>query len=714
MSRIRAPRAPLALLNGTQVRWLGALLLAVQLPQAYYMPGWVAVLGMLLVVVRMALQRRSLAERDRLLARVPSYVLALMALGVAIALRYTYGIFLGRDPCVAFLFMLVAIKFVEARTVRDGTLLVCLAMFLMVTPFFYNQSLLAAVAAIPGLVLLAAALQWLAPPGSIRGEKRLRDPLRRALRLLIEGIPLAVLLFVLFPRLSGPLWGLPSDVAARTGLSERMHPGSISELSLSDAVAFRVDFATPIPPSHSRYWRGPVFSRFDGEEWSATTGRRGARIALSPGAATVLYTVTLEPHYKTSLFALDLPASLPQSTDPGPDDRNTELGYLTRDQQLLARIPVVHALRYTQVSMIASSYRAMPGSAGELERRENLELPHGSPRTRALAQALRAAHPDDPGYIDAVLAWFRAEPFYYTLSPPRLERDPVDGFLFDTRRGFCEHYAGAFVVLLRAAGIPARVVTGYQGGEVNPNGGYLIVRQSDAHAWAEALVNGAWQRFDPTAAVAPSRIELGLGGALPSDDRVPLLARRNEGWIRTLQLAWDAVNYDWRRNVVGFNFEQQRTLWRYLRLERWAPWQVVFGVSLLTAAWAGGLLLWFALRHRQRDDRIVLSWNALCRRLARAGLPREAHEGPVAYLQRATLRWPAFAAAFTVIGGGVRRAALRPHRERHQRGDRPRARPFPARDRRAADLAHAAKERRAGMNVLQLPRPTRGTVQATH
>ena len=317
---------------------------------------------------------------------------------------------------------------------------------------------------------------------------------------------------------------------------------------------------------------------------------------------------------------------------------------------LPARTPVVQTLRYTQLSLIASSYPGASGASGELERRENLELPRGSPRARALARGLREEYPDDLAFIAAVLAWFRAEPFYYTLSPPRLDHDAVDGFLFDTRRGFCEHYAGAFVVLLRAAGIPARVVTGYQGGEINPNGGYLIVRQSDAHAWAEALVNGQWRRFDPTAAVAPSRIELGLGAALPSDDRVPLLARRDEGWIRTLQLAWDGINHDWRRNVVGFNFEQQRMLWRYFQLERWAPWQVVLGVALLTAAWAGGLLLWFALRHRQRDDRIVLSWNALCRRLARAGLPREAHEGPLAYLQRAATRWPAFAAAFMVIG----------------------------------------------------------------
>ena len=654
----RRHNAPPAALTAIQVKCLGALLLAVQLPQAFYIPAWAAAFGLLLVVLRLVIERRASAERNRLLQRVPSYGLALVALATTFVLRQDFGYFFGRDPCVAFLFILAAIKFIEARSPRDGTLLVCLASFLMVTPFFYSQSLFAAVATLPGLLLLAASLQLLAPPAGIAGRKiRFRDPLRRAARLLMEGIPLALLLFVLFPRLSAPLWGLPSDLAARSGLSNSMRPGMISELSLSDAVAFRVDFLGSVPPPQQRYWRGPVFTHFDGSEWTGTQRWPTGRFVPANGAPTVLYTVTLEPHYKTSLFALDLPAGPPKATDQAPEGVGLDLAILTPDQQLIARNVVSQPLRYDQTSFIRSFYPAAPGAQLRAERSDALDLPPGSPRARAFAAELRAAYPDDAALATAILAWFRTQPFFYTLAPPLLEDDATDRFLFESRRGFCEHYAGAFVVLLRAAGIPARVVTGYQGGEINPNGGYLIVRQSDAHAWSEALIGGQWRRFDPTAAVAPSRIELGLGGALPADDRVPLLARVNEGWFKGMQLAWDALNHDWRRHVIGFNFVQQQSLWRHWQIDRWAAWQMVLAGSLLTAAWAAALLLWFALRHYQRDDRAATLWNGLCKRLARAGMPREPHEGPVAYAARAAARWPGFGAAFAVIGESY--AALR-------------------------------------------------------
>jgi len=613
------------------------------------MPLWAAFVGMALVLGRIWLQGRPVVERERVLARMPAYVLGLFALGAGIGVRLTYGIFLGRDPCVAFLFVLVGIKYLEARTVRDGTLLICLASFLMVTPFFYNQSLLAALSFLPGMLLLVVCLQFLAPPGRIKPEYRWRDPLRRSARLIVEGIPLALLLFVLFPRLSAPLWGLPADFTSRTGLSNRMHPVSISELSQSDAVAFRVDFSGPVPAAHLRYWRGPVFTRFDGTEWAPSTTHLQGQMTHAGYAPLVLYTVTLEPHYKRWLFALDLPASLPKRLDATLAGDPPELASLTSDQQLIAPAAVMQPLRYDQLSQLRDSYPAGHDARADIERAESLQLPRGSARTRTFARALRAEYADDAKLAKAVLAWFHDQPFYYTLSPPRVDDDVTDRFLFETRRGFCEHYASAFVVLLRAAGIPARVVTGYQGGEINPNGGYLIVRQSDAHAWAEALIGGQWRRYDPTAAVAPSRIELGMAAALPADERLPLFAR-SDGWLKQVQLAWDALNYEWRRRVVGFDAAQQETLWRFLQLDRWQPWQVVLAVCLLTSAWAGGLLLWFALRHRQRDDRVTILWTTLCRRLARAGLAREAHEGPIAYVTRAAARWPAFAAAFAVIG----------------------------------------------------------------
>jgi transglutaminase-like putative cysteine protease len=655
---VRTQVAPLSL---PQLRWLGALLIAVQLPQTAHVPLWVAATGILLVGARLSLAgRRSFDERLGS-PRALSWLLALVAIALGLSIRQSYGYFLGRDPCVAFLFVLVGIKFLETRSARDGTLLVCLACFLIVTPFFYSQSLLAAAAALPAMVVLGAALGSLAvPPSSAAASRDWRQPLRATVAMLVQGIPLAALLFLLFPRISGPLWGLPSDHAAKTGLSDRMAPGQISELSLSDAVAFRVDFRGDVPPPALRYWRGPVLSTFDGRAW--TLGPRRTDGTLAGGAgAPVEYTVTLEPHGRPWLFALDLPASLPQLVaDPGGPATGGAAALLTRDQQLVARTPLTRPLQYVQTSILADGFAVQSGPALATDVAENTRLPatpgQRNPRTVGFARELRRAAPDDAAFVRAVLAHFRNEPFHYTLEPPLLGADPVDDFLFDTRRGFCEHYASAFTMLLRAAGIPARVVTGYQGGEINPSGGYMIVRQSDAHAWAEALLDGRWRRFDPTGAVAPSRIEMGLGGALPAGEPVPLLARLDATFLKRLQLSWDALNHGWRRHVVGFNYERQRSLWQEFHLDRFAPWQIAAGVAAITVLWSGALLGWLAWRRRRRERERVL-WESLCARLARAGLPRAPHEGPLAYSTRAAERWPDFAAAFAVIGDAY--AALR-------------------------------------------------------
>ncbi len=679
--RRRTPRAAQRPpLSPAQIRWLGVLLVCALAPQTPFVPVWVAGFTTMLIALRFLLLRRDRARPDAPAARIPSWALVLFAALAALAIRQTFGYLLGREPCVAFLFALTGIKFVEARSARDGTLLACIASFLMVTPYFYSQSLLAAAAMIPAVVALGATLQVLAQPA-------LRDlplaswrlPLGHSLRLLAQGIPLAALLFILFPRLAAPLWGVPADAAARTGLSDRMAPGSISNLSLSDAIAFRVDFAGPVPPHAQRYWRGPVLARFDGREWTARESHAGTAGA-APAGTPVVYTVSLEPHGKTWLFALDVPQGPPESEASGdPGAPAVAVGTLTRDRRVVARAEVTQPLQYRQASILASAYAA--GADDELAReyRDNLELPDdggANPRTRAFARELRALHPDDADYVKAVLYWFRTEPFYYTLTPPLLPgRDPVDAFLFDSRNGFCEHYAGAFVVLLRMAGIPARVVTGYQGGEVNPNGGYLIVRQSDAHAWAEALIGGQWRRVDPTGAVSPSRINTGLGAALPSSELVPLFARLDEGWLKSVQLAWDGLNHNWHRHVVGFNYLRQQALLHSSRLDRIAPVGITVVVAALVALWGALLLAFLAWRRRRTTDRARLLWDGLCRRLAHAGMPRQPFEGPLAYTTRAAARWPELAVAFGVIGesyatlrygpaaaetagGGVRRSAL--------------------------------------------------------
>jgi transglutaminase-like putative cysteine protease len=632
-------------LTSAQIGWLGALLLSAQLPQAPHLPIWVAVTGILLVALRLVVLRHDRQRPQAPPPRIPSWTLVVFAVAAAFAVRASFGYLSGRDPSVAFLYILVAIKFLEMRTTRDGTLLVCLSCFLLITPFFYGQSPFAALAVLPAVVLVGAALDAMtAGPANGSAAITRSAAIRRSGLMILQGVPVAVLLFVLFPRLAGPLWGLPSDHAAQTGLSDTMEPGQISELSLSDAVAFRVDFDGPAPPPRERYWRGPVLSRFDGRTWSAGNLQYGGSL-VPAGEAAITYTVSLEPSNRMSLFALDLPVAMPRAEGGGNGEVDGAIAILTRDQQLLARAPLSQPLRYVQQSSLRSSFAGNP----RFEATANLRLPDRNPRTWQFARELRAQYPDDRQLVDAVLTWFNRENFVYTMSPPLLNQDTADEFLFDTRRGFCEHFASAFVVLLRASGIPARVVTGYQGGTVNPRGNYMIVRQSDAHAWAEALIAGRWQRFDPTAAVSPSRIEIGLGGALPAGERVPFLARLDASWLKSLQLAWDALNHDWRRNVVGFNHARQRALWRQWQLDGLAPWQIGAIAAAVLFAWAGLLAAWLLFR-RRRQERALALWDDLCRRLARAGLPRHGYEGPVAFAQRAAQRWPQFAIAFAAIG----------------------------------------------------------------
>ena len=623
------------------------------MPQAPHVPLWVAIAGLALVALRfVSLHRRGSAAAAPL--RIPQWSLALVALAIAFLIRKSFGYFVGRDPCVAFLYALVGIKFLEVRTRRDGTLLVCLAIFMLITPFFYDQSLLAALAAVPGALAAGVALESLASPAPRAVTwKNLRQAAWRTTALIGQGLPIAAALFLLFPRLAGPLWGLPADRTAATGLSDRMAPGSISELSLSDAVAFRVDFDGPPPPPRMRYWRGPVLSLFNGREWRTAAAIPGGRLADAEGPS-IRYSVTLEPNDHPWLFALEFPQVLPEiDGDPGTRGSAGGFGAYSRDQQLLMRRRITQPLHYSIESRLTDSYPIASMRDVQL----NSRPPPGNPRTVEFAQSMRERYPDDRRFVSAVLQWFHTEPFFYTLSPPLLEEgEPVDMFLFDTRRGFCEHYASAFVVMLRAVGIPARVVTGYQGGEMNPRGGYMIVRQSDAHAWAEAIIDGRWQRFDPTAAVAPSRIERGLYGSVPDTDPVPLFARRDGGLLKSLQLAVDALNHQWERNVVQFDRDRQRALWREWKLDQFAPWQVVFAVSAAIALWAGGVLAWFAAR-RKRQERALTLWEQACRRLARAGLPRLAHEGPLAFAERASRRWPQFAIAFHAIGESF--AALR-------------------------------------------------------
>src|SRR5438105_5312419 len=332
--------SPATPLNRLQLAWLATLVVLAQVPLWAHLRLWTVVVGSGLVAARIALP----ADRP-LPTRLRRWLLPLLALAVGLAIRWDFGYLLARDPCVAFLFVLVGIKFVEAKSARDGGLLICLALFLALTQFFYGQSIWAATIALPAVLVLGGALAALRDSPATTAEWK--APLAATARMLVQGIPLAALLFVVFPRLAGPLWGAPADAAAHSGLSDRMAPGAISELSLSDTVAFRVDFNGPPPPAAQRYWRGPVLSRFDGFEWSMLPWV--GRGALAPlGARAIEYTVTLELHNRSWLFALEHPRSLPRPAEDDPFASSgpvQDIAVLTYDQQLLATAPVAQAIR---------------------------------------------------------------------------------------------------------------------------------------------------------------------------------------------------------------------------------------------------------------------------------------------------------------------------------------------------------------------------------
>lgn len=606
------------------LRWLAALAILAQLPHLGHLPWWIGVFGIAMVAVR-------LPRSGRVPKPWPGLALVLVALASAAGIYLEYGYLLGREPCLAFFYLLLGVKFLEARQSRDATLLVALSAFLLLASFFHHQTIWLAAYAIAFSLVLGLAL--LALGRSEDEEASVSSDARFVAVLLLQGTPFAIALFILFPRPSMPLWAIPSDAGARTGMSETMAPGTISELSLSDEVAFRVEFWDPLPERRQLYWRGIVLSRFDGVEWSVVP-RPPLVPALRQSSPSVDYVVTLEPHHLNWLVALDHPVDDPRAVGAHEDDQGT-LATLGADGSLLAPRPVSQPMRYA----VSSAVEHRIPEAGPGVSRLTLGLPPWSaPRTRAYAAELRKNAPGDRDYVNAVLRWFSTEGFAYTLTPPPLTGDSVDEFLFGSRRGFCEHFASAFAVLLRAAGIPSRVVTGYQGGE--SNGGYLIVRQSDAHAWAEAFLDGKWERFDPTAAIAPDRITRGLGAALPASEPIPAFARLQLSLLQKLQLRWDRVNYQWRRSVLGFNSDRQRNLARELGIESPAPWQGMVAIGLVAALWAAGLIAWSKWRAAQVDP-VVRAWQSFCARAARAGLSREASEGPLDFSERAARHWPA-------------------------------------------------------------------------
>jgi len=594
--------------------WLLAGLALSAAPHASRLALWISIGAGLMFAWRLYI-----AWRDQPLP--PRWLVLTLTLAGAVGVWFTFRTIFGRDAGVSLLVVLLSMKLLEMRSARDVSVLVFLAYFLALTNFFYSQTIPTAGLMLATVLLVTASLSGFTAPA-----RPVRDNLRTAGTLLLQAAPLMLLLFFLFPRVQGPLWGVPQDAfAGITGLSDSMSPGTLSSLSTSDAIAFRARFDGATPPRGRLYWRGPVFWSFDGRTWRPGPPRLQEAGFEGLGDA-IEYEMTLEPHNRFWMFGLDLPARPP---------RNARF---TGDYQLLSNTPVRARARYDLRSYI--NYRAIGGAEPEVLKAA-LQLPLGlNTRARALAQEWRRDLITDEAILKEAIDYFRNGKFLYTLEPPLLQKDFVDEFLFDTKQGFCEHFASSFAFLMRAAGIPARVVTGYQGGELNPVDGYVVVRQADAHAWTEVWMGErGWVRVDPTAAASPIRVESGIAAAVPQNQSLPLLMRQSYDWVRSLRNNWDALANQWNQWVLGYNPDRQRDILNRMGFQN-TDWQALAQMMFWSVGTALGILaLWLLWRLRTADP-VQKAWLAFCAKLARKGLVRAPAEGPLDYATRASAALP--------------------------------------------------------------------------
>jgi transglutaminase-like putative cysteine protease len=598
---------PASLLSPTARRWTlasGALAL---IPLLLQLPPLLASVFALVAVLTAVL------SGPRVL---PGPLRLLLVLAMLAAVYWQMGARPGRDSGCALLAAMLALKSSELRSLRDARSLLGFALFAPFSAFLLDQGPLTMALAVLAALATLLTLQRLAQAEGEAPSPALGGQLRGVGKLAALGLPLALAAFWLFPRLSEPLWGLPERAVGKPGLSDHMEPSEWLDLMADDSTALRVTFLGPVPAPEQRYWRGPVMTRFDGRRWEQdryAEQRPPAAVTRAPTRWD--YQIDYEPTDRRQLVALDLPLQAPAGS-------RLDGNYSLRSDRPLAALT-----RWNLQSSAAQSYTE---PLSDWERRSALQLPESlNPRTAALArQWRREAGQDDAAIVARALDWIRAR-FAYTLSTPAPGRNAVDEFLFDQQAGFCQHFSSSFVVLMRNAGIPARVVTGFAGGQRNPYGDYWVVRQMDAHAWAEVwLPQRGWVRVDPTAAVAPERIYDTLEDRLGGEGGTTLEGR----WLQLGQVG-DFLRRGWNDLVLTFDANRQQQLLRPLGIDRLEPAQLI-GIFTTFAVLALGWMAWLLARGERERDPLLRAWHRLGRRYARHGLAREPAESATDWAQR--------------------------------------------------------------------------------
>jgi transglutaminase-like putative cysteine protease len=594
-----------------QLLWLVFAVMVAGAPHLLFVHPWVPVTIVALLTWRIAAATKRW-KLPGLAIRLPLTLLGF------IAVLFSYRKISGLDAGSALLLVMISLKLLETRGHRDRAVVVFICYFLLFAAFLREQPIWSAAYLLAGVLVTTAALLQTSRTGTVVSAPRV---MAMALRLVLQAVPLMVLMFFLFPRIPGPFWALPhAGSKGMTGLANELTPGDITELALSDEVAFRVKFDGAAPAPSQLYWRGPVMNRFDGRTWAHQ------KMGIEPQVENLVikndsdfsYELTLEPHGRNWLLALETPSvwTAPQAQ-------------LTAAFQLVNPTPVHQRMSYRGRSYTSG---VLPGAGIEQDLDTATILPAGSNlKSVEFARRLRTETDSDRDFLLKVLKFFTEEEFYYTLTPALLGLSPVDEFLFSSRQGFCGHYASAFTVLARAAGIPTRVVTGYQGAEFNPLGDYWIVRQSNAHAWAEAWLDGRWVRFDPTAAVAPERIETGLNETMNwrSDSAGNLL--RSNSFISRLAMSWDAVNTRWNRWVLTFGPKSQETMMSIVGIEKPSLQYLTIALAISTTIFLIILGLLQRRSNKPRIDQLQKCYQRLCARTGKISRPRRSSEGPQEY-----------------------------------------------------------------------------------
>ena len=590
---------------------LGALAFSV-LPHLQFLPAWVTVIFLGCCAWRLQVERK----RWRL---PPAWIRIILALLCFIGVLASYESVSGVGPGSALLAVMAALKLLETKQRRDQFVLLFISIFLIMSSLLREQYLWSLPYLFAGVLFTMTA--WLRM-SDVR-KVSVRQSLGTGARLIAYSAPLMIAMWIFFPRIATPFWAVPIDTSSATsGLSDQMSPGDVSSLSLSNAVAFRVSFDGEVPPPYKRYWRGLVLHRFNGRTWSGNDPAMGSRPRddVEYLGDPISYQVTMEPTRQHWVFALDVPY-----------DTDLDRTFMARQQQLARIQPIDQRISYNAVSH--TDFR-LNNELGRTARQYYLALPENSnPRTLEMSRNMRETAGSAEDFINQVLKKFNNEEFFYTLEPPPLGNNPVDRFLFDTKRGFCEHYASAFAVMMRAVGIPSRIVLGYQGGEMNPMGEYMIVRQADAHAWTEVWLPGrGWYRVDPTAAVAPERIEEGRYGAMLDGVGAAWGLTAPSEWLYQVTMTWDALNTKWNEWILAYGPDNQSRFMEWLGMEEpdWRKMMLTLVTILVVLVTIISILLMLRYRPPPKDKAAQLY-----RKFTEStGVDPEQGETPLSYASR--------------------------------------------------------------------------------